>query len=236
KINYVRCSGDWPDDCPYVYRGCNGGKPFFPNPRCAIAGWNSYNKMSSATDGTSNTIVLGEKCNGTGTSWSITSGPDVRQALQYVAGAVAGIGSDASNSNPAVYGQPSLCMSTNINGKNYGSGAVVSGAFGTRWADGNTGFSNFSTILPPNGPNCYSDQNAAQSGTGNGGDDQRALQSGSSYHPGGMNVARLDGSVSFVSDGIDTGDLTLTAVESGRSPYGVWGAMGSANGGESKAL
>ncbi len=236
KINYVRCSGDWPDDCPYVYRGCNGGKPFFPNPRCAIAGWNSYNKMSSATDGTSNTIVLGEKCIGTGTSWSITSGPDVRQATQYVAGAVAGIGSDASNSNPAVYGQPSLCMSTNINGKNYGSGAVVSGAFGTRWADGNTGFSNFSTILPPNGPNCYSADNAAQSGTGNAGDDQRGLQSGSSYHPGGMNVARLDGSVSFVSDGIDTGDLTLTAVDSGRSPYGVWGAMGSASGGESKSL
>ena len=236
KLNYMRCSGDWPDDCPYVYRGCNGGKPFFPNPRCAIAGWNSYNKMSSATDGTSNTIVIGEKCIGTGSALDIAGGVDVRQAIQYVEGAVAGIGSDASNSNPVNYGQPSLCMSYNVSGKNYGSITVRSGAFGTRWADGNTGFSNFSTILPPNSPNCYSADNKAQDSVGNGGDDQRGLQSGSSYHPGGMNVARLDGSVTFVSDGIDTGDLTLTAVDSGRSPYGVWGAMGSANGGESKSL
>ncbi|MBR2584308.1 MAG: DUF1559 domain-containing protein, partial [Thermoguttaceae bacterium] len=177
KINYVRCSGDWPDDCAYVYRDCNGGKPYFPNPRCAITSWNSYNKMSSATDGTSNTIVLGEKCIGTGTSFSITSGPDIRQAIQFVDGAVAGIGNDGSTCNPANYGQPSLCMSTNINGRNYGSNPVISGAFGTRWADGNTGFSNFSTILPPNGPNCYSDQFKAanQGSTGNAGDDQRAL-------------------------------------------------------------
>ncbi|MBO7679347.1 MAG: DUF1559 domain-containing protein [Thermoguttaceae bacterium] len=236
KINYARCSGDWPDDCAYPYRDCNGGKPYFPNPRCAITSWNSYNKMSSATDGTSNTIVIGEKCIGTGNSFSMTSGPDIRQAIQYVEGAVAGIGSDASNSNPVNYGQPSLCMSTNINGRNYGSSPVVSGAFGTRWADGNTGFSNFSTILPPNGPNCYSNQNPAQSSTGNAGDDQRGLQSASSYHPGGVNVARLDGSVGFVSDGVDTGDLTLRAVDSGRSPYGVWGAMGSASGCESKSL
>ncbi|MBQ2682802.1 MAG: DUF1559 domain-containing protein [Thermoguttaceae bacterium] len=232
KTNYMRCSGDWPDDCAYPYRNTNGGRPYFPNPRCAITGYNTFNSLASASDGTSNTIVIGEKCVGKGSAWSITSGPDIRTASQYVSGALPTLGNN-DGGNPALSGQPSLCMSTNINGKNYGSSAVMAGPFGVRWADGNTGFLNFSTILPPNGPNCYT---AEEDPSGGSGVDQRGLLSASSYHPGGVNVARLDGSVGFVSDGVDTGDLTLHAVDSGRSPYGVWGAMGSANGGESKSL
>ena len=42
----------------------------------------------------------------------------------------------------------------------------------------------------------------------------------------------LDGSVRFVSDTIDCGDAYANAVVNGASPYGVWGAMGSAQGGE----
>jgi hypothetical protein len=53
-----------------------------------------------------------------------------------------------------------------------------------------------------------------------------------------------DGSVTFISDTIDCGNLSspdwqwivrnkLIPGYGGRSPYGVWGAMGSINGGES---
>ncbi len=46
----------------------------------------------------------------------------------------------------------------------------------------------------------------------------------------------LDGSVHFISETIDSGDLTQGLVQSGKSPYGVWGALGSRNGGESVAF
>ena len=54
----------------------------------------------------------------------------------------------------------------------------------------------------------------------------------------------MDGSVRFTGNDIDTGDLfaprsrlmeTNQAVE-GKSAYGVWGAPGSINGGESTSL
>ena len=39
----------------------------------------------------------------------------------------------------------------------------------------------------------------------------------------------LDGSVHFVANKVDVGDLSADQVVSGKSPYGVWGAMGSPN-------
>ena len=66
----------------------------------------------------------------------------------------------------------------------------------------------------------------------------------SSFHPGGANTAMMDGSVRFIGNDIDTGDLfaprsrlmeTNQTVE-GKSAYGVWGALGSINGGESTSL
>jgi len=51
-----------------------------------------------------------------------------------------------------------------------------------------------------------------------------------------------DGSVHFVSDTIDSGNQQYGSQTndrepmSGPSPFGVWGAMGSINGGESKSM
>jgi hypothetical protein len=48
----------------------------------------------------------------------------------------------------------------------------------------------------------------------------------------------VDGSVHFVNDTVDTGDLTIGDVASpaGVSPWGVWGAIGSRAGEERVAL
>ena len=66
----------------------------------------------------------------------------------------------------------------------------------------------------------------------------------SSFHPGGANAAMMDGSLRFIRDEIDTGDLmvpelrlrkTNQALE-GKSAYGAWGALGSINGHEAVSL
>ena len=103
---------------------------------------------------------------------------------------------------------------------------------GKIWYVGNPTFSGFTTILPPNSKVYCS------SFPGNG----TVIGGTRSNHSGGVNASMMDGSVRFITSNVDTGDgesnggLDHVPATSGRSTYGVWGAMGTANGGESKSL
>ena len=95
------------------------------------------------------------------------------------------------------------------------------------FTDGRSINAAFTTHLPPNSPTCTwgDSQN-------NGG-----VFSATSYHVGGVNAALMDGSCVFISDTIDTGNLnTPIDGRNAESPYGVWGALGTPKGGESKSL
>jgi len=108
----------------------------------------------------------------------------------------------------------------------YQSSLTVTSTAGTAWNVGFCGYTTFNTILPPNGPSC----------NGTAWPDGPAIEPPTSYHPGGVTVLMCDGSVTFVSETIDTGQLDRNSVASGPSPYGVWGALGSKDGGEVVAL
>ena len=103
---------------------------------------------------------------------------------------------------------------------------------GRRWCSALCGNTNFIAALPPNGPSCGS------SGMNDAG--KNFYVTASSNHSGGVNVAMLDGSVKFVSETIDTGDLNAYMSGSsatrdekwGGKSRGVWGAMATPRGGE----
>jgi prepilin-type processing-associated H-X9-DG protein/prepilin-type N-terminal cleavage/methylation domain-containing protein len=110
--------------------------------------------------------------------------------------------------------------------KKYVTGSFTTDtAPGFRWADGAAWFAGFTTILPPNSASCA---NAASHW-------ERGIYTPSSRHPGGVNVAFADGSVRFVTETVDTGNLGTdfpSPTAGGVSPYGVWGALGTKAGGE----
>ena len=99
---------------------------------------------------------------------------------------------------------------------------------GRRWGDAHSIYTTFFAVMPPNSPTCST----------NG--ETWAMPTASSYHPGGVNVALCDGSVRFISETINAGDPNTVPPDlngrpqdySGPSLWGVWGALGSARGGE----
>src|SRR6185437_2593472 len=119
---------------------------------------------------------------------------------------------------------PSTCLAT-ATGLYYNSGVSTAQWAGQRWPDGAMFYTGFNTVLPPNSPSCCVTNWDGDSG----------IASASSNHTGGVLVGMADGSVRFVSDGINAVLLTVSDPQAGISPYGVWGAMGSKNGGEAQS-
>ncbi len=161
------------------------------------------------TDGLSNTIAVSERV------WSGNYG--LRQT-----------GTDEIRTGTAVLASvstnPGTCRTT-VLGRYYAASVQVKGRFGALYSDGQAERVGFTTILGPNSPSCVNDANV--NADSNGG-----VLSASSYHTGGVNGVMMDGSVRFITNAIDVGNVSAAPVTAGLSPYGVWGAMGTINGGE----
>ncbi|MGL4942690.1 MAG: DUF1559 domain-containing protein [Thermoguttaceae bacterium] len=227
RTNYRVCVGDWPTailraDQNNVYS--TTGKGVLPENRTrGLFGPMVWFGFGAATDGTSNTIAVSERAISMPTTLSrVRTGYAWNQPTAV---------SNTLDVTTAIVANPQACRILGGNGGVYVStanatlGNVVLG--GMRWADSIPFFTTFSTIMPPNAPACFS---SSDTGLQVG----RLMAGPTSFHSGGVNAGFLDGSVRFVSDTINTGpNFSVSPVTSGSSPYGVWGALGSKNGGES---
>lgn len=209
QSTYAFCGGD-SNTRMRVDDGDDGGGTGM-TPR-GVFGYCTSTRFRDITDGTSNTIMLAEL---------------VRPTAPHEPSREWG---NAPQGNP--HGQsPTGCLNvfnrltrtytTAIEGP---PGSDTGGRFpGARWADGAARYTGFNTILAPNGPSCGRGNNHRYGG----------IFSAGSRHTGGVQVVMGDGSVRFISENIDAGDVGYSAeVTQGISPYGVWGALGSKSGGE----
>ncbi|MGL6194589.1 MAG: DUF1559 domain-containing protein [Thermoguttaceae bacterium] len=218
--------GDWSDN--FTYDG--GG--FIPLTDARYMGWLNnprgpftcglkWRTLGSISDGTSNTIAFSER--------------EIATGENSITGSVAlGIIQNKADTN-SLATAPSACLALRDSAESskYRLGITLANEWsGRQWGDGRIHFSAFNTILPPNSPSCAVDTDLS-----------RSIMSASSSHTGGVNASRFDGSVSFISNTIDcstwsggSNGLDQLPVTGGRSPYGVWGSMGSISGGESAGL
>ncbi|MDR1480428.1 MAG: DUF1559 domain-containing protein, partial [Planctomycetaceae bacterium] len=111
--------------------------------------------------------------------------------------------------------------------------AAIHNSPGIIWAAGVRAMNGFETILPPNSGACIADA------WGNG----RSLTAASSAHTNGVNCAFGDGSIHFITQSINAGNMSDTSdiwqydtVNSGASLWGIWGNLGSAIDGQPVSL
>jgi hypothetical protein len=176
------------------------------NPACA--GGNLQKGFHDITDGSSNTIAVSEK--GLGGLQNPNGSMTIRgqSVFPYTAASLA--------ANPAT------CLATAVN-KLYivPNNRVSTFTTGNLWSFGHPHWGAFNTVLPPNSPSCYPGPDNPSN--------QPGIFSATSYHPGGVMVTLGDGSVRFVSETIDCGNYGAAPTPN----FGVWGALGTVNGGES---
>jgi len=166
--------------------------------------------LQNITDGSSNTIAMSERSWGNDLGATTAGNNDVRTVTVMAVSSV--------NSNPG------SCYAHAVG--NHIVTGQVKGKFGALWSDGQAERVGFNTVLPPNAPSCVNDGNT--NADANGG-----ILNASSYHPGGVNAVFADASTHFINQNINTGNKAAPPPGPGQmSPYGVWGALGSIDGGE----
>jgi prepilin-type N-terminal cleavage/methylation domain-containing protein len=206
--NYVYSSGDYTVHT-LIFAGRNRG-PF------GIGRWLGLNAIN---DGTSNSLFFSER------AISQANGRGIKESLAV---AVSNVWVNSDDGTCQVAFRPLLCLNTK-NKNEYASGISVTSGGGTHWCASDTYDVWTNTILPPNAPSCLVDWDTTYP----------MISPPTSYHPGGVNVVRADASGGFISETVEAGTLLSTGNNcklSGESNFGIWGAFGSINGGESKGL
>ncbi|MDX1925688.1 MAG: DUF1559 domain-containing protein [Pirellulaceae bacterium] len=206
RISYAVCGGDSPGSAALQLNN--------HDTRGVFAARMLWRRISDLTDGTSNTIGISEVQTNSATNLSdvgfTISNNSVRLHEAYAI--VPGVGAS-----------PITCRGA-ANGQFYVGGLSVHFRRGINWTDAPFALRGFNTVSAPN--------SAACGDLGTFGDQNSGVFPPNSGHTGGVNAAMCDGSVRFISNSIDTGNQAVFQGSGGPSAYGVWGALGSINGGE----
>lgn len=224
RTNYVACTGDstLQSRRGYLNIAANAVVPYVATTGTAnalrAAGRGVFVKglqtgLRDILDGTANTIAMGEIATDLGDR-------DIRT-----------IGSTQNaNVNPFI-NNPLQCRETTpgidpLRPRFWIAGTLSNpNGRGFRWAEAFPDFGMCLTILPPNTEMC-----------GMGGSDRDNIASMSSRHQGGTHVLMADGAVKFITDSIEAGNSRNPMVRNGgtgtfapgsKSPYGLWGALGT---------
>ncbi len=196
-----------------------------------------FTKFRDITDGLANTIMCAESM-----CWNRDR--DIRTTcLNLQDGSPGGAGNQVADLAPAEWQKfqdperpiqwlPNGSAPHEMGGGN--GGQTDSRHRGQRWADGRPQYAHMQTIRPPNSYCCVTRWE------GNFG-----IFGASSRHQGGAHVLMADGAVIFITDSIDAGDqqhvpygrdngdgLGPNGGAGKKSPYGLWGALGTKAGGE----
>ncbi len=240
-MNYMACIGDvcvyggvpWADSAGYY-----GGRKNWYNLDVVPGTWTAphdklgnnrmrgmfaafiFKNFNAVTDGLSNTVAAGESIALPRGHNTVVGEPGDFNEIK--GGTASGVGGAA-----IMESGPRICLDRRDNNDpRFYSGVVARINRGRPITDGYAATSAFSTVLPPNSPSC----------AGGIGDETSVLMSLTSNHSGGANALYGDGSVKFISETINCGDLSKPPVIVGPSTYGVWGAMGTIQGGETQSL
>jgi prepilin-type N-terminal cleavage/methylation domain-containing protein len=189
-----------------------------------LFGLNRGVRFRDATDGVSKTIAMAEFA----FSNLYTDGSNVRRVVNDR-------WATYTSSNDSAERSPRTCRSVYLGDTGYTPAAngreyVVPGS---NMYAGRVIF--FNTMLQPNGPVC------ANRNSNNATDWQRAVVPPRSRHPGGVQVMMGDGAVLWIAETIDNGTADASSTQGSAGPTGpsiggVWGALGTRNGGEGSGL
>jgi len=220
QSNLVTCRGEsmWHSEVDYGSKpdGATVMNPV-PNNTGMLSRYRSmFNRrewkgINAITDGTSNTLAVSETATldtlgGKMVIGGIRVQPSTETAMISAGGSV-------------------TCMTSRSGTELTGTMATAVGRGGS-WMFGCASWTGFHTVNPPNTPSCVRSNSYVDWG----------LFPPSSYHPGGVNTVFFDGSYRFIKDTIECGTSTSAMQLSGPSQFGIFGALGTPDGGETESL
>lgn len=216
RTNYAACMGDGlriaavgPYDNNLIQVTTNNSGQYNAADR-GLFSCRIVRRFRDALDGLSNTIAMGEIATDLGDHDARTLGREAGNPLRA---------------------NPSICddMLDPLRPQFWNSSVPAAQLFaanqgrGFRWASADVPYSVVTTVLPPNKPYCARSVTRPIIYTG--------TSSPSSRHQGGVHVLMGDGAVKFITDSIEAGNSSASAIEGGnagkKSPYGLWGALGT---------